>query len=95
MPRAQLINYRFTKPEVDVWACTASLYWMLTGLPPRDFPRGKDPITIVLQENPVPIQRRNGTIPLGLAAVIDMALKDDPIGITTAEEVAAALEVAL
>jgi len=95
MPRAQLINYRFTKPEVDVWACTASLYWMLTGLPPRDFPRGKDPITIVLQENPVPIQRRNGSIPLGLAAVIDMALKDDPIAISTAEEVAAALEVAL
>jgi len=95
MPRAQLINYRFTKPEVDVWACAASLYWMLTGLPPRDFPRGKDPITIVLQDNPVPIQKRNSTIPLGLAAVIDMALKDDPIGISTAQELAAALEVAL
>jgi eukaryotic-like serine/threonine-protein kinase len=96
MPRQQLINYRFAKPEVDVWACAASLYWMLTGLPPRDFPRGKDPITIVLHENPIPIHDRDITIPRALAAVIDKALIDDPrIAVTAAAELSAALEDAL
>ncbi|MET8130012.1 serine/threonine-protein kinase [Streptomyces sp. NPDC005065] len=39
MPRPQLIDYRNTLPAVDVWAAAASLYWMLTGAAPRDFPR--------------------------------------------------------
>jgi eukaryotic-like serine/threonine-protein kinase len=96
MPRPQLVNYRFTKPEVDVWACAAALYWMLTGVPPRDFPRGKDPITIVLREKPIPIHDRNITVPPALAAVIDNALNDEPrIALTSAAELSHALEDAL
>jgi serine/threonine-protein kinase len=34
MPRQQILNYRDSKPEVDVWAAAASLYSMLTGYPP-------------------------------------------------------------
>jgi eukaryotic-like serine/threonine-protein kinase len=96
MPRPQLINYRFAKSEIDVRACAASLYWMLTVLPPRDFPRGKDPITIVLHEKPVPIHDRNITVPTALAAAIDQALIDEPrIAITSAAELSQALEDAL
>ncbi|MFE3617771.1 protein kinase domain-containing protein, partial [Streptomyces anulatus] len=38
MSRPQLINYKFARPEVDVWATAASLYFMLTCHTPREFP---------------------------------------------------------
>jgi serine/threonine protein kinase len=39
-----LIQYKYAKPDVDVWAMAASLYFMLTARYPRDFPKGQDPI---------------------------------------------------
>ena len=32
--RAQLIDFKYARPEVDLWAVTACLYWMLTGATP-------------------------------------------------------------
>lgn len=78
MPRAQIVNYKFAKPEVDVWATAGSLYWMLTGKAPRDFPTGTDPVTVVLREPTVPIRARVSSIPSSLAAVIDEMLIDSP-----------------
>ena len=96
MPRQQAINFKYAKPEVDVWAMAASLYNMLTGAAPRDFRPGKDPWTILLQESPVPIRQRNRTIPKKLAHVIDAALIDNPsITFTSAAEFKRALEDAL
>ncbi|MEA5618859.1 protein kinase, partial [Cronbergia sp. UHCC 0137] len=42
IPRQQVLKYRESKPEVDVWAAAASLYNMLTGYLPRNF--GDDPL---------------------------------------------------
>ncbi|MEV2214970.1 protein kinase [Streptomyces sp. NPDC050997] len=78
MPRAQIVNYKFARPEVDIWATAASLYWMLTGHAPRDFPVGSDPVAVVLREPSVPIRERLSSIPPGLAAVIDATLVDSP-----------------
>jgi serine/threonine-protein kinase len=78
MPRQQVVNFKYAKPEVDVWAVAASLYFMLTGAFPRDFPRGKDPWQVVLQTQPVPIRRREPALPAKLAEVIDLALVDQP-----------------
>jgi serine/threonine protein kinase len=89
-PRAQVLNYRYAPPWVDVWAAAATLYWMLTGKPPRDFPPGADPVAIVLRENPVPIRIREPSVPGPLAAVIDEVLAEDsPV---SAEEFAASLD---
>ncbi|NES02051.1 MAG: protein kinase [Okeania sp. SIO2F4] len=77
MPRQQMIDFKYVKPEVDVWAIAATLYNMLTGVYPRDFV-GKDPILTVLQTKPVPIRKRNIAIPQSLAEVIDLALIDEP-----------------
>jgi serine/threonine protein kinase len=74
MPRQQLIDYRNAKPEVDVWAAAASLYYMLTLQYARDFPKGKDRWQVVLQTDAVPIRERDSTIPRELAEVIDAAL---------------------
>ncbi|WP_280274848.1 protein kinase domain-containing protein [Nocardia wallacei] len=96
MARPQLINYKFAKPEVDVWAMAASLYFMLTGHPPRHFPAGTDPIAVVLRDKAVPIRQRDRNLPRRLAAVIDEALIDEPaIRITTATQLRDALLAAL
>lgn len=93
MPRQQVINFRFAKPEVDIWAMAASLYNMLTGKFPRDFRRGKDPWAIVLKERAVPIRKRDPSVPKKLAEVVDEALIDKPdITFKTATEFKQALE---
>lgn len=75
MPRQQVINFKYAKPEVDVWALAASFYYMLTCTYPRNF-TGQDPFLVVLQTNAVPILQRNAAIPRRLAEVIDLALVD-------------------
>jgi eukaryotic-like serine/threonine-protein kinase len=77
MPRQQVINFKYAKPEVDIWALAASFYNMLTCTHPRDF-IGKDPFLVVLQTDAVPILQRDATIPKRLAEVIDLALVDRP-----------------
>jgi serine/threonine-protein kinase len=77
MPRRQLEDYRRARPEVDVWAAAASLYWMLTGCSPRDFPAGADPIRVVLESDAVPVRHRGVAVPGRLAEVIDGALRED------------------
>ena len=76
MPRQQVINFKYAKPDVDVWAMAATLYHILTGQFPRDFVRGKDPWQTVLQTDPVPIRKRDASIPQKLADVLDLALAD-------------------
>jgi len=74
--RHQVRSYRGARPEVDVWAVAACLYAMLTGSPPRDFPPGRDPWTIVLESALVPIRQRRPDVPGPLAELIDRALDD-------------------
>jgi serine/threonine-protein kinase len=96
IPRQQVINFKYAKPEVDVWAMAATLYYMLTARFPRDFPKGKDPWRIVLQSKPVSITNRIKTLPIKLAKVIDEALIDQPsITFKTAIEFKTALEGAI
>ncbi len=93
MARQQVINFKYAKPEADVWAMAATYYYLLTGRFPRDFPKGKDPWYIVLQTSCVPIQKRNPSIPKNLAGVIDTALVDQPeIIYKTAADLKRALE---
>ena len=78
MPRQQVINFKYARPDVDVWAMAATLYLVLTGFYPRHFPQGADPFRVVLTTTPVPIRERNDRIPEKLASVIDRALIDNP-----------------
>ncbi|MBK1986520.1 FHA domain-containing protein [Sphaerospermopsis aphanizomenoides BCCUSP55] len=90
IPRQQVLDFKNALPAVDVWATAACLYNMLTGYFPRDFTG--DPWLAVLQNDPVPIHRRNNTIPHKLAQVIDLALVEKPqITFQTAEEFKQAL----
>ncbi|MFI7680584.1 protein kinase [Actinophytocola sp. NPDC049390] len=91
MPRQQIVDYKYATPDVDVWAITACLYWMLTGTTPHDFPPRADPIAIVLRQRPVAIRERLDTVPARLAGLIDHTLDEPP---TSATALADALQLA-
>jgi hypothetical protein len=74
--RAQIRNYKYAKPEVDLWALVASLYYMLTADYPRDF-RKTGAIEAILKTMPVPIRERRPDLPESLAVLIDESLIDD------------------
>lgn len=77
IPRQQLLNFKYTQPDVDIWATAACLYNMLTGCYPRNF-IGGDQFLAVLVNDPVPIRQRDSSIPQRLAEVIDLALVEKP-----------------
>jgi serine/threonine protein kinase len=96
MPRQQVVNFKYARPEVDVWAAAASLYYLMTGHAPRNFPRGSNPYQVILGTDRVLIRQRQPSIPAKLAEVIDLALIDKPgIPFKTAAEFKQALESAL
>jgi serine/threonine protein kinase len=78
MPRQQVINFKYARPEVDVWAMAASFYFLLTGRYVRDFPEGMEWWLAVLHNDAVPIRQRNPAVPQRLADVIDAALVEAP-----------------
>lgn len=87
MPRQQALDYRFAKPEVDVWAAAASYYYMLTGWPPKNLKPQPKLWQSIVTESAVPIRKRDSSIPVRLANVLDRALVEKPgIGIKTAAE---------
>ena len=77
MSKGQFINFKYPKPEMDVWSTVATLYYMLTGRYPKDF-NGRDPMLTVLQTKALPIHEYNQNISHKLADLIDFALVDDP-----------------
>jgi serine/threonine protein kinase len=78
MPREQMTNFKFVGPVSDVWSFGATFYEVLTGQRAREFPPKRDPIQVVLQDDAVPIQTRDPSIPRPLAEIIDRALASDP-----------------
>jgi serine/threonine-protein kinase len=96
MPRQQLINFKYAKPEVDVWSTAATLYYLLTGATPRDFPPHADWCRVILETSALPVRQRRPALPVKLAEVIDQALVDKPaISFKSAAELRRALESAL
>jgi serine/threonine protein kinase len=78
MPPEQITNFKYVKPVSDVWSFAASLYQLLTGKFPYRFDPKRDPIDIILNENPVPIRDRMPGLTKDIAAVIDKALVRNP-----------------
>ena len=93
MPRQSVIDFKYAQPEVDVWAVAATFYYMVTGCIPREFSRDKDPWKVILESPPVPIRKRDSSVPKKLAEIIDYALDDQvEIGVKAASELKQALE---
>lgn len=75
VPKQQFLNYKYARPEVDVWAAAAVLFYMLTGLPPRNIQDSEEPGDI-FSKKPRRIRSVREQIPLPLAKVLDAALDD-------------------
>ncbi|MCF7732828.1 MAG: protein kinase [Akkermansiaceae bacterium] len=78
MPPEQIVNFKYVKPVSDVWSFAATLYHLLTGKFPYRFDPKRDPIDIILNENPVPIRDRTPGLGKELATVIDKSLVRNP-----------------
>jgi hypothetical protein len=75
MPPEQITQFRQVKPPADQYSAAATLYTLLTGKLLFDFVPGATPsLSIVLQEDPVPIRHRRPDLPEELARVIHRAL---------------------
>lgn len=74
MPREQVINFKRVQPTSDVWAMGATCYCLLTGAYPRNQRSGQDPLLAILQEESIPLRKRDPHVPAGVAEVIDRSL---------------------
>ena len=74
MPPEQLINFKYVKPVSDVFSMGATMYFLLTGAFPFNFPEKRDPMDVILNDDVVPIRKRSASIPKVLAAAIDRAV---------------------
>ena len=68
---------KYVKPVSDVWSFAATLYH-LTGKSPYRFDPKRDPIDIILNENPVPIRERLPGLAKEIAITIDKSLVRNP-----------------
>ncbi|MCX6972195.1 MAG: serine/threonine-protein kinase [Verrucomicrobia bacterium] len=75
MPPEQIINFKYVKPVSDVFSMGATMYYLLTGAFPFDFPEKRDPMDVILNDDVVPIRKRVPSIPKPLAAAIDRAVR--------------------
>lgn len=77
MPKEQVVNFKYVKPDADVWSIGATFYNMLSGASPRDYPKGSDPMEVILRGEIVPLSKRVSGIPRGIADVVDKAIQDN------------------
>ena len=91
MPPEQITNFKGAKPYTDVYAMGVTLYHLITGKFPYNFPRRKellemisrgkkirDPVDIILgDDKPIPIEKRAKDIPEDLAKAINKTIKKD------------------
>lgn len=78
MPRQQVLDFKFSLPEVDVWAIVATYYYLLTGFFPRNLEDPNNMMVELLTKSAVPIRERDASIPQSLGELIDLALVDNP-----------------
>lgn len=107
MPPEQITNFKNVKPSADIYAMGVTLYYLITGKFPYDFPTRKellqmlsmgkkvrDPIEIILgDDKPIPVEKRQKEIPHELAKAINKAIqKDAKKRFQSAEEFKKAIE---
>jgi hypothetical protein len=77
MPREQLTDFKRAQPASDVWSLAATFYYAFTGHTALNFDASRDPIAVLLNDEPVPIRQRDPSFPSALAAIFDKALSSE------------------
>jgi serine/threonine-protein kinase len=79
MPPEQMLDFKAVLPSGDLYATAATLYYLISGQFIYDpAAEGGDLIRSLLEEPPVPIQKRRADVPAGLARVLEKCLARDP-----------------
>lgn len=77
MPRQQVIDFKYAKPDADLWSLMAIFYYLITGKYVRKFTKG-DSFYDILRNDPIPILKQNPNLPQKLAELIDLGLREKP-----------------
>lgn len=78
MAPEQVTHSRDVRATMDLYSAGATLYQLLSGELPFDFPAGRDPFVVILEDEPVSLQVRSPDVPAELAAIVHRALAKDP-----------------
>jgi serine/threonine-protein kinase len=79
MPPEQMLDFKTVTPSGDLYATAATLYYLLSCQFLYDeIGEGGDLIRMLLEEPPVPVTRRRGDVPAGLATVLEKCLSRNP-----------------
>lgn len=79
IPPEQITHFREARPPADQYGAAATLYHLLTGRFLFDFPaQAAQSLSMILHEEPIPLQRRRPEIPETLAAIVHRALAKSP-----------------
>jgi serine/threonine-protein kinase len=78
MAPEQITGFRETPPAADQYSAAATLYTLLSGQVPLDFPPNADRLQVVLRSAPVPLLSRRADVPPQLAGIIHRALAKEP-----------------
>lgn len=92
MPPEQIVNFKRSRPPVDIYAMGVTLYYLLSGYYSIEFPPAwkikrqgplammkvkKHPVGMILEDEPVPLKKRRAKLPTGLCRVVDKAVKKE------------------
>ncbi len=92
----EVANFKYLKADGGVWGLGATLYHMLTGQLPFDFPPGQERASVIARGRIVALRQRDASLPPRVAEVIDHSISARPKErYGTATEFRTAIEQAL
>jgi tRNA A-37 threonylcarbamoyl transferase component Bud32 len=77
MAPEQIINFRDVRPPADLYSAGATLYRLLSGEYPHDFPEEQERLLVALEHSIVPLSTRAPWLPIELCKVVEKALAKD------------------
>lgn len=74
----QMLNFKAAQPAADIYSMGVTLYLLLCGTFPHDYPPGVNEVLVVLNHPIVPLRQRNADLPPALCAAVECALQREP-----------------